>query len=67
MLQKDGINVDIFGAHSVRTASNSAVKGLSLDMIMSAAGCSNASTFEKFYYRATDNIRENCRQVLLKN
>ena len=50
MLQKAGINVNIFGAHSVRTASNSAVKRLSLDMIMSEAGWSNASTFEKFYY-----------------
>ena len=65
MLQKAGINVGIFGAHSVRAASTSAaeVKGLPLDRIMSAAGWSNELTFEKFFCKAVDNIR----QVLLKN
>ena len=40
VLLKAGINVDIFGAHSVRAASTSAakVKGLPLDTIMSTAG-----------------------------
>ena len=68
VLQKAGINVDIFGAHSVRAASTSAakVKGLPLDMIMSAAGWSNESTFEKFYCKAIDNIRRNFEQMLLK-
>ena len=66
---KAGINVDIFGAHSVRAASTSAakVKGLPLDMIMSAAGWSNESTFEKFYCKAIDSIREKFEQVLLMN
>ena len=69
VLQKAGINVDIFGAHSVRAASASPtkVKGLPLDMIISAAGWPNESTFEKFYSEAIDSIRENFGQVLLKN
>ena len=67
VLLKAGINVDIFGAHSVRAASTSTakVKGLSLDMIMSAAGRSNESTFEKFCCKAIDSIGENFGQVLL--
>ena len=53
----------------MRAASTSAaeVKGLPLDMIMSAAGWSNKSTFEKFYCKAIDSIRESSGQVLLKN
>ena len=40
VLLKADINVNIFGAHSVRSGSTSAakVKGLPLDMIMSTAG-----------------------------
>ena len=45
----------------MRAASASAakVKGLPLDMIMRAAGRSNESTFENFYCKAIDSIREN--------
>ena len=44
----------------MRAASVSAtkVKGLPLDMIISAAGWSNKSTLEKFYCKAIDSIRE---------
>ena len=48
-------------------ATSAKVNGLPLDMIMNVAGWSNESTFEKFYYKALDNIRVNFGQVPLKN
>ena len=46
-----GVNVQIFGPHSTRAASTSAmtIAGCSVDAIMTSAGWSNAKTFQKFY------------------
>ena len=46
-----GIDVKRFGPHSIRAASTSSArnKGVPLATIMSAAGWSNAGTFQKFY------------------
>ena len=47
----------ILGAHSVRGASSSAAAsaGISTSDILKAAGWSPESTFQRFYYRPTDN------------
>ena len=46
-----GVDVKIFGPHSTRAASTSAMTmaGCSIDAIMTSAGWSNAKTFQKFY------------------
>lgn len=46
-----GINTDIFGSHSVRSASVSKAKlaAVPVDEILRKAGWSNAGTFSKFY------------------
>lgn len=54
MLNKSGIDTSIFSSHSTRHASTSsaAEKGVSLDVIRSAAGWSEKSnTFANFYHR----------------
>ena len=57
LLEVSGIDTSIFGAHSVRGASSSAVAsaGVSTSDILKAAGWSSESTFQRFYYRPTDN------------
>ena len=51
VLEKAGIDTNIFHAHSTRAASTSAAKTtkLSVNTIMDAAGWTNALTFSKFY------------------
>ena len=51
VLEKAGINVNVFHAHSARSASTSAAKigNLSMNTIMDAAGWTNASTFSRLY------------------
>ena len=51
VLDKAGIDTNIFHAHSTRAASTSAAKtaNLSIHAIMNAAGWTNALTFSKFY------------------
>lgn len=53
ILDKSGINTDIFKAHSTRSASTSSARGsgLPLQTILDTAGWANASTFHKFYQR----------------
>ena len=53
IIQKAGINHDIFKGHSVRGASTSAAKcaGLSISTILSMADWTSSSKFNKFYYK----------------
>ena len=52
-MKESGINVNIFGSHSTRSASISKCKmsGLSFEEIAKSAGCSNEKTFAQFYDR----------------
>lgn len=56
LLQKAGIDITQFGAHSCRAASTSAAsaKGVQIDTIMQAAGWSSAKTFRQFYNKTID-------------
>ena len=53
VLQLSGININIFKAHSTRSASTSKafLKGASVEKIMKTAYWSNENTFRKFYNR----------------
>lgn len=55
-LARAGVDTSVFTAHSTRSASTSAAKdsGTPINVIMSAAGWTNASTFAKFYQKTTD-------------
>ena len=55
-LARAGVDTSVFTAHSTRSASTSAAKdsGTPINVIMSAAGWTNASTFAKFYQKMTD-------------
>ena len=57
LLEASGIDTYTFSAHSVRGASSStaASAGISTADILKAAGWSSESTFQRFYYRPTDN------------
>ena len=57
LLEASGVDVSIFSAHSVRGASSSAAAsvGISTSDILKAAGWSSESTFQRFYYRSTEN------------
>ena len=54
LIRQSGIK-DIFGGHSVRSASTSTAKnaGLSIEMILDMADWTNPSTFNLFYYKPT--------------
>ncbi len=56
-MEKAGIDISVFTAHSCRAAATSAAtaKGLPIDIIMRAAGWSSADTFRKFYKKPIDN------------
>ena len=58
-LSRAGIDISIFKAHSVRSASTSAAAhaGVTVPEIMEAADWSSASVFEKFYYRPHRSVR----------
>ena len=66
VLGKAGIDITMFGAHSVRSASTSAAKrkGLPIEIIISAAGWSNESTCERYYNKKLGNTL-NFGQTLL--
>ena len=51
VLFRAGIDIDNFGAHSVRSASTAKAKmmGVPISEIMKKAGWSNKSTFTKYY------------------
>lgn len=52
VLQKAGINTQIFSAHSTRSASTSkAVTSVSADVVLKTAGWSEESIFRRFYKR----------------
>ena len=55
VLKLSGINVDIFTAHSTRSASVSAAadSGVTVNDILKAADWSSESIFQQFYYRPT--------------
>ena len=57
-LQQAGIDVGIFGAHSVRGASSSAAAaaGVTINDILKAADWSSESIFRNFYYRPTGDV-----------
>lgn len=50
-LHRSGIDTNIYGAHSVRSASTSKakLKAVPIEDIMKKAGWSNEKTFSKFY------------------
>ena len=54
VMSKAGINVDIFKAHSCRSAVHSKAKAsfVPIDTILSTGGWASADTFSKFYDRA---------------
>ena len=57
VLKLAGIDVSIFGAHSVRGASSSTAMnmGITTNDILKAADWSSKSIFQKFYYKGTEN------------
>ena len=57
MLERAGINTEIFKAHSVRSASASAATGAGLTTsdILNAADWSTESVVRKFYYKPAHN------------
>lgn len=66
VLEKAGINISVFSAHSTRSAASSKAcqKGLNLTEISKAAGWTNAKTFATYYHKT---IKENFGQTLLAN
>ncbi len=68
-LSSAGIDIEVFGSHSTRSASTSAAKvgNVPISIIMDAAGWSNTKTFSKFYDKPIDNDqKENFGHSLLK-
>ena len=65
VMKEPGINVNIFGSHSTRSASTSKCKisGLSFKEIAKSAGWSNEKTFAKFYDKP---IQEDFSNYLFK-
>ena len=65
MLKLSGIDVTLFKAHSVRSASTSALysRGANLSEILQMANWSNERTFNRFYNRS-DNRSVVVRLVL---
>ena len=57
MLERAGVNTEVFKAHSVRAASASAAAGtgLTTNDILNAADWSTESVFRKFYYKPAHN------------
>lgn len=57
VLEKSGINVNLFKAHSTRAAAtcNAFFKSVPLERILSVAGWSSSDTFAKFYKKPVIN------------
>ena len=66
IVNKSGLDTELFSAHSTRSASTSAVArcGLPVDAIMKAAGWSAVSTFTRFYKKVA---KQNLGQTLLQS
>lgn len=64
IMEKSGINVDQYKAHSVRGAATSKAKeqGLSIPQIMRQADWSNANTFCKFYWKDVQDVESGSGQ-----
>ena len=60
VLQHAGIDIGIFGAHSIQGASSSAAAaaaaGVTTNDILKAADWSSESVFRNFYYRPTGDV-----------
>ena len=56
-LAKSGINLQVYGPHSIRAASTSAAisEGVSVETIMQKGSWSNSQTFYKWYHKPIDN------------
>lgn len=69
VMTRSGINTDVFGAHSVRSASSSKAKinNVPVQDILQKAGWSNATTFAKFYNKPIQKEDSFVRGVLKKN
>ena len=68
ILSKSGIDVNLFGAHSTRSASTSAAKlaNIPITQIMDAAGWRQSETFRRFYDKPiTKDSNENFGTSLL--
>ena len=65
VMKESGVNVNVFGSHSTRSASTSKCKisGLSFKEIAKSAGWSNEKTFAKFYDKP---IQEDFSKYLFK-
>ena len=67
VLQKSGVDINIYKAHSTRAASTSSVhQEVDIATIMKAAGWSNAKTFATYYHKKTDKKTVFGRAVLGK-
>ena len=66
ILNKSGLDTELFSAHRTRSASTSAAArcGLPVDIIMKEAGWSAVSTFTRFYKKAP---KQNLGQTLLQS
>jgi len=69
VMAKSGIDTEIFGAHSVRSASSSKAKRnkVPIQDILQTAGWSNASTFAKFYDKPIEKQDSFVKGVLKKH
>ena len=67
VMDKAGINTEIYGAHSTRAASTSAAhrKNIDTNRILAAAGWSNANTFSKFYNKTVTDLTSNYGEDLI--
>lgn len=61
-----GVNTEVYGAHSVRSASTSKAKSMSVPItdIMKKAGWSNKSTFARFYDKDITRVDKFTNAVL---
>ena len=68
VLARAGVDVNIYKAHSTRSAATSAAKrnSATIDMIMNAAGWKSDNTFAKFYDKPVQQEGEFANRVLLK-
>ncbi|XP_048479330.1 uncharacterized protein LOC105390343 isoform X2 [Plutella xylostella] len=68
VLADSGVDTTVFGAHSTRHASTSAARsaGISLDVILRAAGWTNTSTFARYYDRPISDEGAFAKSILSK-
>ena len=67
MLNKAGVDMEIFKAHSVRSASTSAaaMAGITTEDILKAADWSSEAVFQRFYHKPV-RVNEFSKAVLSK-